>query len=184
MTLTFQTFFKILCNLGALKDAFSRGETQLIVIVFPEMKVGEGEKYQILLRIKTLLQVAKIPGSPSPQLHIPKGAFTKETHLVPSGHHEAGRVRSRAAAPERSSASSTFLFAHFWTYVCHEMKRIMVTPEASLNDLVPANLAKARGDAVPVISAKYTKVGESIRRNAPHEVRYDTTLQKGERNPP
>ena len=160
----------------------------MIVIVFPEMKVGEGEKHQILRcpklsGIKTLLQVGEIPGSPSPQLHIPKGAFTKETHLVPSGHHEAGRVRSRAAAPERSSASSTFLFAHFWTYVCHEMKRIMVTPEASLNDLVPANLAKARGDAVPVISAKYTKVGESIRRNAPHEVRYDTTLQKGGKKP-
>ena len=59
----------------------------------------------------------------------------------------------------------------------------MVTPEASLNDLVPATLAKARGDAVPVISAKYTKVGESIRRNAPHEVRYDTTLQKGGKKP-
>ena len=44
MTLTFQTFFKILCNLGALKDAFSGGEAQLIVFVFPEMKVGEGEK--------------------------------------------------------------------------------------------------------------------------------------------
>ena len=43
----------------------------------------------------------------------------------------------------------------------------------SIHDLVPANLAKARGDAVPVISAKYTKVGESIRRNAPQEVRYD-----------
>ena len=42
---------------------------------------------------------------------------------------------------------------------------------ASIEDLVPANLAKARGDAVPIISAKYTKVGESIRRNAPQEVR-------------
>lgn len=42
---------------------------------------------------------------------------------------------------------------------------------ASIEDLVPANLAKARGDTVPEISAKYTKVGESIRRNAPQEVR-------------
>lgn len=41
----------------------------------------------------------------------------------------------------------------------------------TIEDLVPANLAKARGDAVPVINAKYTKVGESIRRNAPNEVR-------------
>ena len=118
------------------------------------------------------MQVLKeIPGSPSLQLHIPKGAFTK-THLAKapqrSGHNEG-----RRPAVERSA--STFHFAHFWTYVCHEMKRIMVTPrEASINDLVPANLAKARGDAVPVISAKYTKVGESIRRNAPQEVRYDT----------
>ena len=59
------------------------------------------------------------------------------------------------------------------------MKRMAssVTPVASkarqdsIHDLVPANLAKARGDIVPVISAKYTKVGESIRRNAPQEVR-------------
>ena len=42
---------------------------------------------------------------------------------------------------------------------------------SSVNDLVPANLAKARGDILPVINAKYTKVGESIRRNAPNEVR-------------
>ena len=42
---------------------------------------------------------------------------------------------------------------------------------SSVNDLVPANLAKARGDVLPVINAKYTKVGESIRRNAPNEVR-------------
>jgi hypothetical protein len=42
---------------------------------------------------------------------------------------------------------------------------------ASVDDLVPANLAKARGDAVPLIAAKYTKVGESLRRNAPNEVR-------------
>ena len=53
----------------------------------------------------------------------------------------------------------------------------LVTPVASktkesIHDLVPANLAKARGDVVPVISAKYTKVGETIRRNAPQEVRY------------
>ena len=134
------------------------------------MKVGEG---YFIFRVKECLDmqvVKEIPGSPSLQLHIPKGAFTK-THLAEaqSGHNEG-----RRPAVERSA--STFLFAHFWTYVCHEMKRIMVTPreEASINDLVPANLAKARGDAVPVISAKYTKVGESIRRNAPQEVRYDT----------
>ena len=56
-------------------------------------------------------------------------------------------------------------------------KRIMTSlKETSIHDLVPANLAKARGDAVPVISAKYTKVGESLRRNAPNEVRYENYI--------
>ena len=40
---------------------------------------------------------------------------------------------------------------------------------ASVNDLVPAALISAR-DGMPVIQAKYTKVGESIRRNAPNEM--------------
>ena len=51
-----------------------------------------------------------------------------------------------------------------------------VSLEDTIHDLVPANLAKARGEPVPVISAKYTKVGESIRRNAPQQVRYDRFL--------
>ena len=99
------------------------------------------------------------------QIYIPKGAFTK-THLVEANGHNEGRP-----GPVRSGSPTFPNFAQFWITLCNEMKRIMVTPEASINDLVPANLAKARGDAVPVISAKYTKVGESIRRNAPHEVR-------------
>ena len=51
------------------------------------------------------------------------------------------------------------------------MKSAKSMGEETIHDLVPANLAKARGDAVPVILAKYTKVGESLRRNAPNEVR-------------
>ena len=38
-----------------------------------------------------------------------------------------------------------------------------------LDDLVPAALIGAR-DGLPVIHAKYTKVGEHIRRNAPSEM--------------
>ena len=106
-----------------------------------------------------------IPGSQGTfQIHIPKGAFTK-THLVQSGHNEG------QPGPVQIGSSTFPNLTKLWISLCHEMKRIMVTPEASIHDLVPANLAKARGDAVPVISAKYTKVGESIRRNAPHEVR-------------
>ena len=127
----------------------------------------------------TLQVGAIIGGSPgtggSPlQRYIPKGAFTRRTHLVaPSGHHEGRRWQRSRPGQAVQNGSSTFpnFAQQFWITLCHEMKRIMVTPEASIHDLVPANLAKARGDAVPVISAKYTKVGESIRRNAPHEVR-------------
>ena len=43
------------------------------------------------------------------------------------------------------------------------------TGGSSISDLVPAALMGPRG-GIPVIQAKYTKVGEHIRRNAPNEM--------------
>ena len=88
------------------------------------------------------------------------------THLLWSGYNSNERAVFNGQEHEKVSNLPLFTIMKRMANSVTHVKTL-----ASIEDLVPANLAKARGDAVPIISAKYTKVGESIRRNAPQEVR-------------